>query len=128
MGSCRSCKIAPMYQNRKYLKWQDNNPDPLLQRQWNTLFMNLYNKVKQKDSFDVRYKFLHFAQSTAIKLDTNCPRCGEQEDPHEHWLFSPIFAEYPYIPSIYNTKSLHQLFTSTRCNRLSSDTFIARTW
>ena len=73
-----------MYQNRKYLKWQDNNPDPLLQRQWNTLFMNLYNKVKQKDSFDVRYKFLHFAQSTAIKQDTNCSRCGEQEDPHEH--------------------------------------------
>ena len=99
-----------MYQNWKYLKWQDNNPDPLLQRQ---LFMNLYSKVKQKDSFDVRYKFLHFAQPTAIKLDTTCPRCGEQEETHEHCLFSPIFAKYPYIPSIYNTKSLHQLFTST---------------
>ena len=85
-----------MYQNRKYLKWQENKPDPLSQRQWNTLFINLYNKVKQKDSFDVRYKFLHFAQPTAIKLreikqgytDTKCPRCGEQEETHEHWLFS----------------------------------------
>ena len=89
-------KVVPMYQNRKYLKWQENKPDPLSQRQWNTLFINLYNKVKQKDSFDVRYKFLHFAQPTAIKLreikqsytDTTCPRCGEQEETHEHWLFS----------------------------------------
>ena len=91
-------KIAPMYQNRKYLEWQENNPDPLSQTQWNTLFLNLYKKVKQRDSFDVRYRFLHFAQPTAINLngirqgyiytDTTCPRCGEQEETHKHWLFS----------------------------------------
>ena len=89
-------KIQPMYQNRKYLKWLEGSPNPLSQKQWNLLFTNLYKKVKQKDSFDVRYRFLHYAHPTAIKLneirqgftDTICPRCGEQEVTHEHWLFS----------------------------------------
>ena len=89
-------KIAPMYQNKKYLKWQEGSPNPLSEKQWNLLFTNLYKKVKQKDSFDVRYRFLHFAHPTAIKLntirqgytDTTCLRCGEQEETHEHWLFS----------------------------------------
>ena len=89
-------KIAPMYQNKKYLKWQEDSANPLTLAQWNLLFTNLYKKVKQKDSFDVRYRFLHFAHPTAIKLnsirqgytDTTCPRCGEQEETHEHWLFS----------------------------------------
>ena len=90
------CKIAPMHQNKKYLKWQDNNSDPLSQKQWNILFTNLYRKVKQKESFDVGYRFLHFAQPMAIKLndirqgymDTTCPRCGEQKETHRHWVFS----------------------------------------
>ena len=58
--------------------------------------MNLYKKTKRRDSFDVRYRFLHFAQPTAVKLneiregytDTLCPRCGENEEIHTHWLFS----------------------------------------
>ena len=89
-------KIAPMYQNRKFLKWDENNPNPLTQKQWNDLFTNLYKNTKQKDSFDVRYRFLHLGLPTAIKLneirqgdtDTTCPRCGEQEETHEHWMFS----------------------------------------
>ena len=78
------------------MKWQGGNPNPLSQKQWSLLFTNLYKKVKRKDSFNVRYRFLHFAHPTAIKLntirqghtDTTCPRCGEQEETHEHWLFS----------------------------------------
>ena len=89
-------KIQPMYQNKKYLKWLEDSPNPLSHKQWSLIFTNLYNKVKQKDSFDVRYRFLHYAHPTAIKLkvlrqgytDTICPRCGEQEETHEHWLFS----------------------------------------
>ena len=89
-------KIVPMYQNRKFLKWEENNANPLTQKQWNNLFINLYTNTTQKDSFNVRYRFLHFGQATAIKLneiregntDTTCPRCGEQEESHEHWMFS----------------------------------------
>ena len=89
-------KIAPMYQNRKYLQWQEKDTNKLSLKQWDKLFINLYKKVRQKESFDVRYRFLHFAQPTAIKLneirqgytDKICPRCGEQEETHEHWLFS----------------------------------------
>ena len=89
-------KMAPMYQNRKYLQWQMNDCNQLSHKQWNKLFTNLYKKTKQKESFDVRYRFLHFAQPTAIKLneirqgytDMTCPRCGEKEETHEHWLFS----------------------------------------
>lgn len=89
-------KLIPMYDNRKYLKWQENDQSPLSQKQWNTLFTNLHKKSRQKDSFDVRYRFLHFEQPTAIKLneiregytDTACPRCGEHEETHKHWLFS----------------------------------------
>ena len=85
-----------MYQNRKFLKWEENNANPLTQKQWNNLFINLYKNTTQKDSFNVRYRFLHFGQATAIKLneiregntDTTCPRCGEQEESHEHWMFS----------------------------------------
>ena len=73
-----------------------NDPNRILNKQWNTLFLNLYKKTKQKESFDIRYRFLHFAQPTAIKLkeirqvytDTICPRCGEHKETHEHWLFS----------------------------------------
>ena len=80
-----------MYENRKYLQWQENDPNKISGKQWNTLFLNLYKKTKQKESFDIRYRFLHFAQPTAIKLreirqvytDTICPRSGEHEEtPH----------------------------------------------
>ena len=47
-----------MYQNRKILKWEENNPNPLTQKQWNNLFIKLYKKTKQKYLFDVRYRFL----------------------------------------------------------------------
>ena len=85
-----------MYQNRKFLKWGENNPNPLTQKQWNDLFTNLYKKTNQKDSFDVRYRFLHLGLPTAIKLneisqgdrDKICLRCGELEETHEHWMFS----------------------------------------
>lgn len=58
-----------MYQNRKFLKWEENNPNPLTQKQWNNLFIKLYKKTKQKYLFDVRYRFLHLGLPTAIKLN-----------------------------------------------------------
>ena len=88
--------LMPMYINRKYLQWQLKDSNKLSEKQWNKLFLNLYKKTKQKDSFDIRYRFLHFAQPTAIRLreirqgytDTVCPRCGEHQETHEHWMFS----------------------------------------
>ena len=107
------CKIAPMYQNRKFLKWQENNPNSYLLKQWNTLVINLHKKTKQKDSFDIRYRFLHFAQPTVIELneirqkytDTTYPRCGEQEETHEHWMFSCPSSQniFTYLQSILTT-------------------------
>ena len=104
-------KLMPMYKNRKYLQWQANDSNTLSEKQWNTLFMNLYKKTKQRDSFDVRYRFLHFAQPTAIRLkeiregytDTVCPRCGEQEETHKHWMFSCASSQnlYIYLQSIF---------------------------
>ena len=88
--------LMPMYVNRKYLQWQLKDSNKLSEKQWNKLFLNLYKKTKQNDSFDIRYRFLNFAQPTTIKLqeirqgytDTVCPRCGEHQETHEHWMFS----------------------------------------
>ena len=105
-------KLMPKYDNMKYLKWQKNNPNPLSEKQWNILFTNLYKKTKQKDSFGVRYRFLHFAHRTAIKLNeiregytsTTCPRCGDKEETHKHWLFDCASSQnlLVYLQSILN--------------------------
>ena len=106
-------KIAPRYQNKKYRKWQEGSPIPLTQKQWNQLFTNLYKKVNQKDSFDIRYRFLHFAHPTTIKLkeirqgntDTIC-RDVVNRRRRTLTLLLPILAKYYRISPINFNKSL----------------------
>ena len=90
------------------------------------LFLNLYKKTKQ-DSFDIRYRFLHFAQPTAIKhkeiregyTDTICPRCGEHDETHEHWMFSCKLSQklLMYLHSIFKKASIENRFENmiTEC-------------
>ena len=107
--------LMPIYDKRKYLQWQLNDSNKLSEKQWNTLFLNLYKKTKQKDSFDIRYRFLHFAQPTAVKLkeirqvytDTICPRCGEHEETHEHWMFSCKSSQKLHIYLIHILKNIY---------------------
>ena len=116
----------PMYKNRKYLKWQANDSDTLSEKQWNTLFMNLYKKTNQRDSFDLRYRFLHFAQPTAIKLneiregytDTVCPRCGEHEETHKHWMLSCASSQNLYI---YLRSILENVYTEISFQNMETD-------
>ena len=124
-----------MYQNRKFLKWDENNPNPLTQKQWNGLFTNLYKNTKQKDSFDVRYRFLHLGLPTAIKLneirqgdtDTTCPRCGEQEETHEHWMFSCPSSQnilkyiQPILNRIYTNYAIRNIATDCLLKPLLTD-------
>lgn len=86
------------------------------------LFLNLYKKTKQ-DSFDIRYRFLHFAQPTATKLkeiregytDTICPRCGEHDETHEHWMFSCKSSQkfLMYLHSIFKKLYIENRFENT---------------
>ena len=107
--------LMPIYDKRKYLQWQLNDSNKLSEKQWNTLFLNLYKKTKQKDSFDIRYRFLHFAQPTAVKLkeirqvytDTICPRCGEYEETHEHWMFSCKSSQKLHMYLIHILKNIY---------------------
>ena len=48
--------------------WQEySNSLRLTPAQWEHLFKNLYKDTKQKEAFDIRYIFLHLAQSSATK-------------------------------------------------------------
>ena len=96
-------KIIPQCTQRKFEAWQDNSNSPkLAQAQWEHLFKNLHKNTKQREAFDIRYKFLHFAQPSAIKLreigqnygNIACKRCGYAEETQRHWLF--------YCPSSQN--------------------------
>ena len=107
--------LMPIYENRKSAQWQLKEPNKLSEKQWNTLLLNLYKKTKQKDSFDIRHRFLHFAQPTALKLkeirqiytDTTCPRCGEPEETHEHWMFSCKSSQKLHIYLIHILKNTY---------------------
>ena len=47
----------------KYEDWQQQNyTQKLTQKQWEQLFLSLYKNTKEKEAFDIQYKFLHFAQ------------------------------------------------------------------
>ena len=58
--------LMPIYENRKYLQWQLKDPNKLSEKQWNTLLLNLYKKTKQKDSFDIRHRFLYTLRSRRL--------------------------------------------------------------
>ena len=40
-----------MYENRKYLQWQLHDANKFSEKQWNTLFLNLYKKTQKKRFF-----------------------------------------------------------------------------
>jgi len=85
---------------RKYYDWH-NTHNQLDKKQWEKIFTNLYKKTKQKQAFDVQYRFLHFAQPTAEKLkqinrhlkDMICPRCENANENEKHWLFSCVSSQ-----------------------------------
>lgn len=90
-------KIQPKYTEKKYYDWQKGKQENLLNdKDWEHLFTNLYKHTKQKESFDVIYRFLHFAHPTAQKIrnfkdnlkDLKCPRCGAVNETHLHWLYA----------------------------------------
>lgn len=73
-----------------------------------------FSITEQKRTFDVRYKFLHFAQPTAIKLwevregytSTDCPRCGDHRETHGHWVFSCVSSQnQSLLKSIYHARN-----------------------
>ena len=80
----------PELEEEKLRTWTNTM---LTVRQWETIFQNLYNKTKQKEAFDIQYRFLQLAHPTAVKLkemritQSICPRCGEGEETHQHWLY-----------------------------------------
>lgn len=61
-------KLIPLYQIKKYEKWNKFATAKLSEKDWKLIFTNLYKRTKQKDAFDIRYNFLHFAQATAVKV------------------------------------------------------------
>ena len=96
-----SRRILPQYTQRRCETWQENSDSPR-QVQWQHLFNNLYRNTKQKEAFDIRYRFLHLAQPSATKLkeigqihgSVDCKRSGRAEETQKHWLF--------YCPSSQN--------------------------
>ena len=54
-------KKKPQQQWNKYEDWQQQHyTQKLTQKQWEQLFLSLYKNTKQKEAFDIQYKFLHF--------------------------------------------------------------------
>ena len=106
-------KLIPLYQIKKYEKWDKSVTTTLSEKDWKQIFTNLYKRTKQKEAFDIRYKFLHFAQPTAVKLQelregqtsTDCPRCGKHEETHTHWMFSCASSQnlFIYLQSLLET-------------------------
>ena len=47
---------------------QQHYTQKLTQKQWEQLFLSLYKNTKQKDAFDIQYKFQHFVQPSLTRL------------------------------------------------------------
>ena len=65
------------------------------QKQWKQLFLGLYKNTKQKETFELQYKFLHFAQPSLTSLreigqkyeSLECVRFNKADERQKHWLF-----------------------------------------
>ena len=73
-----------------------NHTQKLTQKQWEQLSLSLYKNTKQKEIFDIQYKFLQFAQHSSTRLreigqncgSIECARCNRADETQKHWLFS----------------------------------------
>ena len=58
----------PRCQWNKYEDWQQQHyTQKLTQKQWEQLFLSLFKNTKQKEAFDIQYKFLHFVQPSLTR-------------------------------------------------------------
>ena len=90
-------KMIPQCQRNKYEDWQQQNyMENITQKQREQLFRSLLKNTKQKEAFDIQYKFQHFAQPSLIGLGVTgenygsieCVRCNREDETQKHWLFS----------------------------------------
>ena len=86
-------RVVPQCTRSKFETWLEYSNSPrLTQAQWEHPFKNLYKDIKQKEAFDIRYRFLHLAQPSATKLreigqkygSVDCKRCGRAEEIQQH--------------------------------------------
>ena len=99
-------KIIRQCQWNKYDDWQQQHyTQKLTKKQWEQLFLSLYQNTKQKEAFDIQYKFLHFAQPSLNRLreagqnygSTECIRCNRADETQKHWLFSCASSQNIFI-------------------------------
>ena len=61
-------KIIPQCQWNNYEDWQQQHyTQKHTQKQWEQLFFSLFKNTRQKEAFDIQYKFLHFAQPSLTR-------------------------------------------------------------
>ena len=97
------CRLAKQHYTQK-----------LTQKQWEQFFLSLYKTTKQKEAFDIQYKFLHFAQPSLTRLreigqnygSIEYFRCTRADVIQKHWLLSctssqDIFIYLFLFPRIY---------------------------
>lgn len=62
-------KIIRQCQWKKFEDWQQQNySQDLTEKQWELRFLALYKNRKQKEAFNIQYKFLHFVLPSATPL------------------------------------------------------------
>ena len=90
-------QITPQCQWNKYEDWQQQNyTQKFTQKKLEQLFISLHKNAKQKEAFDIQYKFLHSAELSATRLrdmgqnygSIEYTRCNRADETQKHWLFS----------------------------------------
>ena len=72
--------IISQCQWNKYEYWQQQHyMQKLTQKQWEQLFRCFNKNEKQKEAFDIQYKFLHFAQPSLTRLGETGQNYGSIE-------------------------------------------------
>ena len=103
-------KRTPQCQWNKYEGWQQQHyTEKFTQKQWEQPFLSLYKNTKQKEVFDIQYKFLHSAQPSLTYLreigqdcgSTECVRCNRAEDTETLVLLLRLLIKHIYIPSLF---------------------------
>ena len=87
----------------------------LTQKRWEQIFLSLHKNAKQKEAFDIQYKFLHFAQPFATCLreigqnygNIKCVRCNKADETQKPWLFSCSFSQYVFIYLLCLLEHIH---------------------
>ena len=101
----------------KFQEWGQICGENITILEWETIFVNLYKKTKQKEAFDIQYRFLHFAQPVGIKLQEisknkipgHCTRCGYTGEDHKHWLFFCPHSQYLFHFTLSLLETIHFL-------------------